>query len=97
MFGFLSRSYASIQVSISRMTARHDSPHSFSAIHELSEDEKVKLLAAELRGALKHSAVVTPDSEGYAESIKRWSDAVEKRAVSWVDSSKAEGNSRRGS
>lgn len=27
------------------------------------------------------SAIVTPDSDNYAESIKRWSDAVEKRAA----------------
>ena len=37
----------------------------------------------ELRDSLKTSEadVLTPDSEGYSESIKRWSDAIEKRAV----------------
>ena len=34
----------------------------------------------ELEYKLHRSPVLTPDSEGYSESIKRWSDAVEKRA-----------------
>jgi hypothetical protein len=29
------------------------------------------------------SEVLTPDSEGYAESIKRWSSAAEKPAVNF--------------
>ncbi|KAL9128601.1 MAG: hypothetical protein Q9217_002766 [Psora testacea] len=37
-------------------------------------------LIQELKDKLRGSTVLTPDSEGYAESIKRWSDAVEKRA-----------------
>lgn len=38
-------------------------------------------LVRELRRTLEDSRVLTPDSEGYAESIRRWSDGVEKRAV----------------
>lgn len=33
-----------------------------------------------LKASLKSSTVLTPDSEGYAASIKRWSDAAEKKA-----------------
>jgi hypothetical protein len=44
-------------------------------------NEKCSLLAEKLRASLK-SAVLTPDSEGYQQSIIRWSDAMEKRAVS---------------
>ncbi|KAL8724791.1 MAG: hypothetical protein Q9166_007748 [cf. Caloplaca sp. 2 TL-2023] len=42
--------------------------------------EMIALLVQELRSSLQHSQVLTPESEGYAESIKRWSDAVEMRA-----------------
>jgi len=31
---------------------------------------------------LKSSTLLTPGSEGYAKSIKRWSEAAEKNAVS---------------
>lgn len=37
-----------------------------------------------LRESLKASTVLTPDSEGYEVSLKRWSEAAEKRAVSFV-------------
>ncbi|MCJ1462361.1 hypothetical protein MMC07_000961 [Pseudocyphellaria aurata] len=37
-------------------------------------------LVQELRLSLKDSTVLTPDSQGYKESIVRWSDAVEKNA-----------------
>lgn len=37
-------------------------------------------LVQELRNALGNSTVLTPESEGYQASIKRWSDAIEKRA-----------------
>lgn len=46
-----------------------------------SNKEAIELLVHELRESLKSSAVLTPDSEEYAESIKRWSDAVERKAV----------------
>lgn len=39
-------------------------------------------LVEELRLSLKNSTVLTPISQGYKESIRRWSDAVEKNAVS---------------
>jgi hypothetical protein len=52
----------------------------------LSEVERVNLLAAKLRNTLRTSMVLTPDSEGYAKSIQRWSDAVEMQAVSYIDS-----------
>lgn len=35
----------------------------------------------QLRGSLKASAVLTPHSDGYAQSLHRWSEAAEKRAV----------------
>lgn len=38
-------------------------------------------LLRELKEALEYSIILTPDSEGYLDSIKRWSDEVEKRAV----------------
>lgn len=43
---------------------------------------------ATLREQLKGSGaeVLTPDSPGYAESIKRWSEHCEKKAVSVMDS-----------
>ncbi|KAF2443250.1 FAD-binding domain-containing protein [Karstenula rhodostoma CBS 690.94] len=40
----------------------------------------VTALAARLRSTLKNSTVLTPDSEGYAQAIIRWSDEMEKRA-----------------
>ncbi|OGM47239.1 hypothetical protein ABOM_003993 [Aspergillus bombycis] len=45
-----------------------------------STSPAVTKLAAELRDTLQESTVLTPDSDGYSESIKRWSDAVEKKA-----------------
>lgn len=53
-------------------------------LKDLPEVERVKLLAAKLRDSLKESTVLTPDSEGYAKSIQRWSDAVEMQAVSYT-------------
>ena len=44
-------------------------------------EERTEHLVQELRSYLKDSKVLLPESEGYAESIKRWSDAVEMRAV----------------
>jgi hypothetical protein len=38
-------------------------------------------LVEELKNSLKCSAVLTPDSDGYAESLVRWSEAAEKKAV----------------
>ena len=46
-----------------------------------NHENRLKQLVQELRASLKRSTVLTPNSEGYTESIKRWSDAVEKRAV----------------
>ena len=37
-----------------------------------------------LKSDLKSSAVLTPESEGYVEAIRRWSDAVEMKAVSSI-------------
>ncbi|KAL8939700.1 MAG: hypothetical protein Q9216_003214 [Gyalolechia sp. 2 TL-2023] len=52
--------------------------------------ETIARLAQELRTSLHDSQVLTPDSECYADSIKRWSDAVEMRAgvVVYVGSAK---------
>lgn len=44
--------------------------------------DAVASLVQELRDTLKTSTILTPWSEGYEESIKRWSDGVEKKAVS---------------
>lgn len=53
-----------------------------SAVEPMQTSTKgIITLAEELRASLQQSTVLTPDSEGYAEGIKRWSDAVEKRAV----------------
>lgn len=38
-------------------------------------------LVDKLRQSLKSSTVLTPDSEGYTEAIRRWSDAMEMKAV----------------
>lgn len=38
-------------------------------------------LVEKLRSSLKDSSVYTPGDEGYAQSIVRWSDAFEKKAV----------------
>lgn len=43
--------------------------------------ERTEDLVRELQAYLKSSQVLVPGSEGYFESIKRWSDAVEMRAV----------------
>jgi hypothetical protein len=45
------------------------------------DNEKSSQLVKQLRTLLK-STVLTPDSEGYSTSIVRWSDAMEKKAVS---------------
>jgi hypothetical protein len=42
------------------------------------DKKEVERLKASLSSS---SEVLTPDSEGYAESIKRWSSAAEKPAV----------------
>jgi hypothetical protein len=39
-------------------------------------------LVEELQASIKDSKVLTPTSDGYKESIKRWSDSSEKQAVS---------------
>ena len=44
-------------------------------------DLKDPILINELISSLKGSKVLTPDSDGYAEGIKRWSEASEKPAV----------------
>ena len=38
-------------------------------------------LIEDLRSSLKTSKLLTPDSDGYGEKIKRWADSSEKRAV----------------
>ncbi|KAE8152731.1 hypothetical protein BDV25DRAFT_170003 [Aspergillus avenaceus] len=45
-----------------------------------SQASSVDKLAAELRTTLQAATVLTPDSEGYAESIIRWTDYTEKKA-----------------
>ncbi|KAF8246118.1 FAD-binding domain-containing protein [Wilcoxina mikolae CBS 423.85] len=37
-------------------------------------------LVEQLKNSLKCSAVLTPDSDGYAESLVRWSDSAERKA-----------------
>jgi hypothetical protein len=39
-------------------------------------------LVEKLKASIKDSKVLTPTSDGYKESIKRWSDSSEKQAVS---------------
>jgi len=39
-------------------------------------------LIEKLKNSLKGSPVLTSNSDGYKEAIKRWSDAVERQAVS---------------
>lgn len=39
-------------------------------------------LIEKLKASIKDSKVLTPTSDGYKESIKRWSDSSEKPAVS---------------
>jgi hypothetical protein len=58
------------------------SQKSRKSLNELPQAERVQLLAAKLSETLGSSTVLTPDSDGYAASIQRWSDAVEMRAVS---------------
>lgn len=43
-------------------------------------------LIEKLRHSLKNSTVLTPESEGYREAIRRWSDAMEMKAVSLHES-----------
>lgn len=38
-------------------------------------------LAQQLQAGLEGATVLTPGSEGYEESLKRWSETAEKRAV----------------
>ncbi|UKZ75727.1 hypothetical protein TrVFT333_003419 [Trichoderma virens FT-333] len=45
---------------------------------------------SKLRGALKGSFALTPDSEGYEASLHRWSEAAEKRAAVVVQARSAE-------
>lgn len=47
----------------------------------LAASKSLDILVGELKKTLEQSKVLTPDSEGYLNSIKRWSDSVEKRAV----------------
>lgn len=42
-------------------------------------------LVDKLRHSLKNSTVLTPESEGYTEAIRRWSDAMEMKAVSLLE------------
>lgn len=46
-----------------------------------SPAQKFDALVQELETQLVESAVLTPESPGYAESIKRWTDSAEKKAV----------------
>ena len=39
-------------------------------------------LIEQLKAELKGGTVLTPGSEGYEASLKRWSETAEKRAVS---------------
>lgn len=48
----------------------------------IDDEARKARLVKELKASLKQSSVLTPDSEGYAESIRRWSDAMERKAVS---------------
>ncbi|GME66069.1 hypothetical protein ABOM_003993 [Neofusicoccum parvum] len=46
----------------------------------IDDEARKARLVKELKASLKQSSVLTPDSEGYAESIRRWSDAMERKA-----------------
>ncbi|KAL7952862.1 hypothetical protein V8C34DRAFT_318676 [Trichoderma compactum] len=48
------------------------------------------LPVTKLRAALKGSFALTPDSEGYEASLRRWSEAAEKRAAIVVQARSAE-------
>ena len=53
----------------------------FSTSNTSSRIELIEQFVKELRSSLYNSKVLLPESEGYANSIKRWSDAVEMKAV----------------
>lgn len=42
-------------------------------------------MVEELRSQLDASKLLTPKSEGYGESLKRWSEAAERKAVREVE------------
>ena len=52
-------------------------------MNEREEESSYTLdnLVRDLKRTLACSKVLTPDSEEYLDSIKRWSDSVEERAV----------------
>ena len=50
-------------------------------LHRDDVGPSIDVLAKELESKMKNSIVLTPDSEGYSEIIKRWSNIAEKRAV----------------
>ena len=53
-----------------------------TALPEKQEPQSsIDKLVEELRRSLQQPDVLTPESEGYAAAIVRWSDAVEKKAV----------------
>lgn len=47
----------------------------------IAPSEAAPALVEQLRKSLKNSEVFVPGDEGYAQSIVRWSDAWEKKAV----------------
>lgn len=66
----------------SQTTSFDSTTTSETMIQELAGGiETIARLVQELRASLHDSQVLTPHSEGYEDSIKRWSDAVERRAV----------------
>ncbi len=51
-------------------------------VHRNDRDpERIALLVQELKATLKNSTILTPDSDGYGDSIRRWTDSVEMKAV----------------
>jgi hypothetical protein len=47
----------------------------------IAPSEAAPAVVEKLRTSLKNSEVFVPGDEGYAQSIVRWSDAWEKKAV----------------
>lgn len=54
---------------------KHEQPLSSST------PDALESLVQDLKRNLERPNVLTPDTKGYSDSIKRWSDGVEKRAV----------------
>lgn len=72
-------------------TIAHSWPTTYPLDQEMNEREEgsyeptttytLDNLVRDLKGTLASSKVLTPSSDEYLDSIKRWSDSVEEKAV----------------